>query len=95
MKTRYFLSNICFSTLFFRFFILFDCMKEDNFPKHDGGNERLSAHIVKESSGTSTTLSDNPTNRKVEVKWKSGDAIGIFGSNSGANVRYKTNQTAI
>ena len=96
MKKRYFLTNIKFGTLLFLFFILFGCMEEDNFPSHhEEGNQRLSAHIVKESLATRTTLRDNPTNQKVEVKWKAGDAIGVFGSESGKNVRYQTSQSFI
>lgn len=92
MKTRYYLSNIKLGTLFFLLFMLFSCADEDNFSTHKDGNERLSATIVDKASNTRTTLRDNPTNQKVEVKWKAGDAIGVFGSQSGQNVRYQTQE---
>ncbi|MDD4727549.1 MAG: fimbrillin family protein [Dysgonamonadaceae bacterium] len=94
MKKRYFLSNIRFSAFFFLLFILFGCMEEDKFHLNEG-NKSISASIIEENLGTRTLLSDNPTNRKMEVYWKSGDAIGVFGSISGLNVLYQTEESAI
>lgn len=69
-------------------------MEEDKFHLNEG-NKSISASIIEENLGTRTLLSDNPTNRKMEVYWKSGDAIGVFGSISGLNVLYQTEESAI
>lgn len=94
MKKRFFLSKVPFSTLFFLLFVLFGCMEEDKFSINEG-NQSISASIIEESLGTRTLLSDNPTNRKMEVYWKADDAIGVFGSGSGSNISYQTQESAI
>ena len=69
-------------------------MEEDKFSISEE-NQSISASIIEENLGTRTILSDNPTNRKMEVYWKSDDAIGVFGSSSGSNIRYQTQESAI
>lgn len=70
-------------------------MEEDNFSSLDGGNGRLAATIVEKGADTRTTLRDNPTHQKMEVRWRAGDAIGVFGSVEGTNVRYETSEASI
>lgn len=94
MKTKYFLLNNWFCTLFLLLFILLGCMEEDYFSLNEG-NQRLSASIIEEDSNTRVILNDDTTNRKVEVCWTSGDAIGVFGTERGANIRYQTNENSI
>lgn len=93
------MKKIClFSGRFFFFFFLltslYSCMEEENISIAGPGN-RLSASIIEETSGTRTTLADNPTNRMVDVFWKSGDAIGVFGATSGSNVLFQTDEQSI
>lgn len=94
MKHRVFLSSIWHYTLSFLLLVLFGCI-EDDYSSLNKGNQRLTASIIEESSATRAILKDNPTNQKMEVKWKAGDAIGVFGSSSGKNVHYETNQAYI
>jgi hypothetical protein len=94
MENRYLLSKTLFSLLFSLFFIFTGCSVEEHF-SHEEADQLLSATIVEEKNGTRTTLSDDPTNRKVDVLWQHGDAIGVFGSASGTNVRFQTEEGAI
>lgn len=68
---------------------------EEVSPPFVPGDQILFATIVEETNGTRTSLSDDPTNRKVNVLWHPGDAIGVFGSTGGSNVRYQTTESAI
>ncbi len=94
MENRYLLSSTLYSFFISLFFMLSACSVEDQLPSGES-DQLLSATIVEETNGTRTTLSDDPTNRKVDVSWQPGDAIGVFGSTSGSNVRYQTVQEAI
>lgn len=69
-------------------------MEEEKISIADPGH-RLSASIIDGASGTRTMLADNPTNRMVEVFWKSGDKIGVFGTTSGSNVLFQTDEQSI
>jgi hypothetical protein len=94
MNKRKFLPGALFSLFLSLFFSLPGCSEEDQpaFVKH---SQQLSATIVEEASGTRTTLGDDPTNRKVDVLWHPGDAIGVFGADGGSNVRFTTEGVAI
>lgn len=84
--------RLCFSFLLFT--NLYSCIEEVS-PPLVPGDQILFATIVEETNGTRTSLSDDPTNRKVDVLWHPGDAIGVFGSTGGSNVRYQTTESAI
>ena len=93
------MKKICpFSVKFLFFFFvligLYSCMEEEKISIADPGH-RLSASIIDGASGTRTMLADNPTNRMVEVFWKSGDKIGVFGTTSGSNVLFQTDEQSI
>ena len=93
------MKKICpFSIQFLFFFFvligLYSCMEEEKISIADPGH-RLSASIIDGASGTRTMLADNPTNRMVEVFWKSGDKIGVFGTTSGSNVLFQTDEQSI
>lgn len=94
MNKRNLFSGVLFSLLLSLFFSLPGCRDEDQ-PTFEMSGQQLSATIVEETAGTRTTLGDDPTNRKVDVLWHPGDAIGVFGNTGGSNVRFTTDGVAI
>ena len=94
MNKRNLFSGVLFSLLLSLFFSLPGCRDEDQ-PTFEMSGQQLSATIVEETAGTRTTLGDDPTNRKVDVLWHPGDAIGVFGTTVGSNVRFTTDGVAI
>lgn len=91
-KMYLFVNRFCFPLFFL--IMLSGCVEEENMPGISVSN-RLSASIIDETPKTKTALTDNPTNRMVDVSWRPGDAIGVFGSNGGSNILFQTNEASI
>lgn len=70
--------------------LLFGCEEEKHDIEQNVQQNTLTASIVQGELKTRSVLVDNPTNRRVDVKWNDEDAIGVFGSASGTNVHYTT-----